>query len=80
MYLNPKTGYSSLLFGGLGLITIISRTLEVMIICGIVLLLFSLLRKRIAIEPVHHCSGDYRWALTRNGNPVIWLWNKRKRK
>ena len=78
MYSNPKTGDSLMLFGGLGIVSFASSAIAVIIIFGVFLTLFSLLSKRFALEPVHHPSGEYRWAFTKNGNPLIWLKKKRK--
>ena len=67
-----------MLFGGLGVVSFASTTIELIIILGVIFTLFNLLSKRLAIEPVHHPAGDYRWALTKNGHPLFWLFKKRK--
>lgn len=80
IYSNPKTGDSLVFLSGMGLFSIASKTIILIIICGVIITLFSLLSKRFAIEPIHEVSGEYRWAITKNGHPILWLRRKSKHK
>lgn len=73
MYGIPKTGDTILITGTI--MAIVSQTLLIIIIAGVCLTFLSLLSKRVAIEPVHRDDG-YRWAVTKNGKPFLWLAKK----
>jgi hypothetical protein len=61
-------------FGFLGFFCTI---IQFIIICSLLVLIYNLIFKRIAIEPVHHCDGTYRWAFTKNGQPIKWFGKKK---
>lgn len=71
MYL-PKTGnkYTILYWGSMG---ILFKVVLLFIIIGIIATLLNLFIWRIAIEHRRHLEGDFRWAITKNGEPVKWL-------
>jgi hypothetical protein len=80
VYSNSKTSNTAILFGGIGLYSVTTKLILVVVIFGVALTIFSLLKKRIAIEPIHYDDGSYRWALTKNGRPLKRFGAKKKKK